>query len=128
MGRSSLIIVALVFAGLPACSDAPAPSQGQSAEPAAMSATNPCAGPDPAITVARARAGDAERGQKLYEQSCRQCHGTEIHTRKETIIFSYNALINRIQFCERMANAHWQPQDFADVAKYLNDTFYHFQD
>ena len=79
------------------------------------------------ITVA-AQAADPQHGQALYEENCTGCHGTEIHTRADSIIYSYAALKNRIAFCESMAGAGWSEQDFADVAAYLNQEFYKFDE
>ena len=82
------------------------------------------------LAAGTARAGDApdiEHGRQLQVQSCQRCHDDSIYTRKDSIIYSYKALVNRVHFCESMAHAGWDEHDFDDVIAYLNQRFYKFK-
>ena len=82
------------------------------------------------LVSATARAGDApdpEHGRQLQVQSCQRCHDDSIYTRKDSIIYSYKALVKRVHFCESMAHAGWNENDFNDVIAYLNQRFYKFK-
>ena len=63
----------------------------------------------------------------LQVQSCQRCHDDSIYTRKDSIIYSYKALVKRVHFCESMAHAGWNENDFNDVIAYLNQRFYKFK-
>ena len=75
-----------------------------------------------------ALAADDANGKKLYHQGCTKCHDTSIHTRPNTIIFSKKALVNRIKFCDTMAGNHFNDAQVKDIAEYLNNSFYKFDD
>ena len=77
---------------------------------------------------------DVQRGKQLYDQHCTGCHirlvggdGTAIHTRKDSIIHSLSALQQRVAFCSTQINAHLFPDEEADIAAWLNQTYYKFK-
>ena len=81
-----------------------------------------------ATSLSVAGESDAANGKKLYHQGCTGCHNTEIHTRPNKIIFSKKALFKRIKFCDSMAGNHFNDQQVSDIAEYLNQNFYKFDD
>lgn len=74
-----------------------------------------------------AQAGDAKRGQELYQANCTRCHDTSIHTRPNSIIHSLDGLKKRVQFCETGNRLKWSEDQIEDVAAYLNASFYKFK-
>ena len=87
-----------------------------------------------AAATAATESPDPTQGQKLYKQYCTGCHirlvggdGTAIHTRKDSIIHSLSALNQRVAFCSTQINAHLFPDEEADIAAWLNNTFYKFK-
>ena len=77
----------------------------------------------------QALANDAvANGKKLYQQGCTGCHNTEIHTRPNKIIFSKKAIIKRVKFCDTMAGNHFNDKQISDIAEYLNQSFYKYDD
>ncbi|MDO9371185.1 MAG: cytochrome c [Gammaproteobacteria bacterium] len=73
-------------------------------------------------------AGDAKRGQELYQANCTRCHDTSVHTRPNRIIHSLDGLKKRIQFCESNGRLNWSPEQIEDVAAYLNAKFYKYKE
>lgn len=67
-------------------------------------------------------------GKKLYMQGCTGCHNTDIHTRPNKIIFSKQAIIKRVKFCDTMAGNKFNDEQISDIAEYLNQTFYKYDD
>ena len=79
--------------------------------------------------------GDAKIGEKLAkEKNCESCHikmlggdGTGIYTRKDRLINTPQALLQRVSACSAQTNAGWFPEDEMNVAAYLNEKFYKFK-
>lgn len=79
--------------------------------------------------------GDAKLGEQLVrKQNCESCHaekmggdGSAIYTRKDRIIHTPQALLQRVATCSTQTNAGWFPEDEINVATYLNQKFYHFK-
>ncbi|MBI5451489.1 MAG: hypothetical protein HY940_09045 [Gammaproteobacteria bacterium] len=79
------------------------------------------------LVITPAQAADIKNGQRLQQQSCQRCHDDAIYTRRDSIIFSYKALRNRVSFCDSNSGTHWTPQQQDDVVEYLNSRFYKFK-
>jgi hypothetical protein len=47
--------------------------------------------------------GDSAQGKRLYDANCMGCHDTGIHTRKDRIVQSLDALKKRLGDCSHMA-------------------------
>jgi len=47
--------------------------------------------------------GDSADGKRLYDANCMGCHDTGIHTRKDRIVQSLDALKKRLGDCSHMA-------------------------
>lgn len=65
-------------------------------------------------------------GEQLVNDSCQRCHDNSMYTRPNSIIHSFPALQDRVEFCDSAANTHWQEAQRNKVVEYLNDTFYKF--
>ncbi len=53
--------------------------------------------------------------------------GSGIYTRKERLINTPQALLQRVSACSAQTNAGWFPEDETNVAAYLNEKFYKFK-
>lgn len=69
----------------------------------------------------------AERGHKLHEAQCQDCHGTGVYTREDRKITSLGQLKAQVQRCAgNAAKADWNALQVQAVTDYLNQEFYHF--
>lgn len=72
--------------------------------------------------------GNAEKGQKLFEQhNCNSCHnsmmggdGNKIFTRFNRIVSTTEGLLGQIDICSGNVNAQLSAQDKQDLGAYLN--------
>jgi mono/diheme cytochrome c family protein len=71
--------------------------------------------------------GDSAEGKRLYDANCMGCHDTGIHTRKDRIVQSLEALKKRLGDCSHMAGKEFSATDTQNIIKYLNDQFYQFR-
>lgn len=69
--------------------------------------------------------GDAARGAKIHE-GCVNCHGTEIYTKAERKIKSFDALRKDVVRWGDYYAPALSEQDVDDVTAYLNRDFYKF--
>lgn len=65
--------------------------------------------------------------EALYEEHCVKCHGSEVYTREDRKVSSYDGLVRQVQRCELSLQLTWFDDEIKDVADYLNGRFYHFQ-
>jgi hypothetical protein len=70
--------------------------------------------------------GDSTEGKRLYEANCMGCHDTGVHTRKDRIVQSLDALKKRLGDCSHMAGKEFSATETQNTIKYLNDQFYRF--
>ena len=70
--------------------------------------------------------GDSSEGKRLYDANCMGCHDTSVHTRKERIVQSLDALKKRLGDCSHMAGKEFSAAETQNIIKYLNDQFYQF--
>ena len=71
--------------------------------------------------------GDSSEGKRLYDANCMGCHDTSVHTRKERIVQSLDALKKRLGDCGHMAGKEFSAAETQNIIKYLNDQFYQFR-
>ncbi|MBK5963066.1 green heme protein [Thiocystis minor] len=74
--------------------------------------------PAPAVAT-----DDAE---SLYQTHCIRCHGSEIYTREDRKISSFEGLERQVQRCELSLGLQWFDENISDVAAYLNRHYYQF--
>lgn len=80
------------------------------------------------LSLATATSGAAEvpRGQMLYENHCRQCHGSVAHTRSDRKVRSLEGLERMVWRWQEVLELEWTAAEVAAVVDYLNQRFYHF--
>ena len=71
--------------------------------------------------------GDSAEGKRLYDANCMGCHDTGIHTRKDRLIQSLDALKERLGDCSHMAKKEFYANETQIIIKYLNYQLYHFR-
>ena len=68
----------------------------------------------------------AGEGKALYEENCTRCHSTEVFTREDRSIKSYEGLKTRVKQCTGAAEVKWVDEEIKNVTDYLNKNFYKF--
>ncbi|HTQ01261.1 MAG TPA: hypothetical protein VMN56_18235 [Casimicrobiaceae bacterium] len=66
------------------------------------------------------------RGELLYETNCVACHTKEVHWRDRRLVTDWQSLAAQTRRWQRNAGLGWSDEDIDEVARYLNETFYHF--
>ncbi|MBK1645331.1 green heme protein [Thiocapsa imhoffii] len=74
-----------------------------------------------------AASSDDERAQALHEENCLSCHGSEVYTRADRMVTSYDGLERQVQRCDAMIGLRWFDEDINAVTAYLNHHFYQFE-
>ena len=79
-------------------------------------------------------AADPKLGKPLHDKQCVACHvksqggdGSGMYTRKPRLVSTAVALGQRVAVCAAQTNAGWFPEDEANVAAWLNQTYYKFK-
>jgi len=79
-------------------------------------------------------AADPKLGKPLHDKQCVACHvklqsgdGSGMYTRKPRLVGTAVALGQRVAVCSAQSNAGWFPEDEANVAAWLNQTYYKFK-
>jgi mono/diheme cytochrome c family protein len=77
--------------------------------------------------------GDAALGKALVEKHCISCHassyggdGSGIYTRDDRKVRDGSALVQQIRNCNTNLGLQWFEDEEIHVARYLNNTYYHF--
>jgi hypothetical protein len=89
-----------------------------------------CASPLMVLLIQSAYAtslpGDGADGKRLYDANCMGCHDTGIHTRKDRLVQSLDALKKQLGNCTHAAKKEFSAIETQNILKYLNDQFYQF--
>ena len=72
-------------------------------------------------------AAPASRGELLYATHCIACHTTQIHWRQKKLGTDWASLNAQVRRWAGNAGLGWSDEEIADVARYLNATFYRFE-
>jgi hypothetical protein len=72
-----------------------------------------------------ARAQD--RGELLYSTHCATCHTAQMHWRASRAVSDWPSLKAEVRKWQVVASLAWSEGDVLDVARYLNDSIYHFE-
>jgi len=75
---------------------------------------------------APAHAGDPAQGEKLHQQHCVSCHGTEVYTRDNRMINSMGSLVTQVNRCNVNLGTGWFDDEVEAVAAYLSENYYKF--
>jgi mono/diheme cytochrome c family protein len=70
--------------------------------------------------------GNAARGELLYATHCIACHSDQVHWRDKKIATDWPNLQSEVERWQGLSGLRWNPQDIADVARYLNTAYYHY--
>jgi len=77
--------------------------------------------------------GDPSIGKKMVEKNCISCHaakygadGSAIYTREDRKVNSSSQLLAQIRNCNTMLGLKWFEDEELHVARYLNQTYYKF--
>ena len=79
--------------------------------------------------------GNTKNGNVLHDENCRSCHdsmfpngkGDDIYDEDLRKIKSSKALYSMVEFCATNNGLGWFEEENTDVSKYLNQTFYKFE-
>jgi len=67
------------------------------------------------------------RGELLYSTHCIACHSSQMHWRDKKLATDWNSLKAQVRRWQAAAMLGWREDDIVDVARYLNSSFYHFE-
>ena len=77
--------------------------------------------------------GDANIGKNMVEKNCISCHAAKygadasaIYTREDRKVNSSSQLLAQIRNCNTMLGLKWFEDEELHVARYLNQTYYKF--
>ncbi len=73
-----------------------------------------------------AHAGDPALGEKLHQENCVSCHGTEVYTRDDRMVGSMSSLITQVNRCNVNLGTGWFDDEVEAVAAYLGENYYNF--
>ena len=71
-------------------------------------------------------ANPPNRGQLLYENHCSACHDQQVHWRQNKLAHDWSSLRMQVRRWQDAAKLAWRNEEIDQVARYLNDTIYHF--
>lgn len=72
--------------------------------------------------------GDPQRGERLYDKHCLECHDRSVHTRDDVRATNQREIVSWItRRCSRNA-PQLSTEDLEDLATYLNEHFYHYEE
>jgi mono/diheme cytochrome c family protein len=67
------------------------------------------------------------RGELLYSTHCLGCHTTEMHWRDARVATDWAGVVTQVRRWQSANSLSWNEQDVFAVARYLNESFYHFK-
>jgi hypothetical protein len=77
--------------------------------------------------VAAPSAMAQSRGELLYTTHCIACHTTEMHWRDRRAASNWPSLRDQVRRWQEAASLAWTDSEILDVARYLNETIYRFE-
>jgi cytochrome c553 len=73
------------------------------------------------------QAANLDNGKALVQSNCTKCHDERVYTREDRRVKTLEGLNKQVTRCEQSLGLKWFDEDIADVAAYLNQTYYHFE-
>ena len=70
---------------------------------------------------------DPSRGELLYTTHCIACHTEQVHWRDKKLARDWTSLRLQVRRWQGNAALGWNNADVAEVTRYLNTRYYHFQ-
>jgi hypothetical protein len=74
---------------------------------------------------AQAQQAVPSRGELLYDTHCKACHTTQLHWRDRRQAGDWPSLKGWVGHWQRELGLGWSESDIVDVARYLNERYYH---
>jgi len=78
---------------------------------------------------------DLQAAKPLHDKACTSCHirmyggdGSKMYTRDGRMLSNKLELLQRVASCNSSVNASWFPEDEGNVAAWLNQHYYHFEE
>jgi len=68
----------------------------------------------------------ATRGELLYSVHCVGCHSRQMHWREKRLAVDWPNLQGQVNRWQAYSELGWRKIDIAEVARYLNRTYYHY--
>jgi len=66
------------------------------------------------------------RGELLYSTHCIACHSEQMHWRDKRVAVDWPSLKVQVALWQGRALLAWSDEDVTEVARFLNDTIYHY--
>jgi cytochrome c1 len=79
------------------------------------------------LALAASPALTQSRGELLYTTHCVACHSMQMHWRDNKLAVDWPTLLAQVQQWQAAAQLAWSADDVERVARYLNDSSYHFK-
>ena len=79
------------------------------------------------VAAAPVQSADLDRGRSLHDRQCLSCHGTNVYSRPNRYIKSLEQLKRETERWSGLANPPLKKKEIDEIARYLNQTYYHFQ-
>ena len=80
------------------------------------------------LALLTAFAAHAEsRGELLYSAHCIGCHTTKMHWRDGRAATDWPSVVAQVRKWQNAASLSWNDSDVLAVARYLNESFHHFE-
>ena len=70
---------------------------------------------------------DPSRGELLYTTHCIGCHSSQMHWRDKKLATDWASLKAQVARWQTNTGLGWSDEEIADVTRYLNTRYYHFQ-
>jgi len=78
------------------------------------------------VVVVAAPVSAQDRGELLYATHCGACHTAQMHWRASRSVTDWPSLKVEVHKWQVVASLGWTEDEVLDVARYLNDSIYHF--
>ncbi|TDP74700.1 c-type cytochrome [Roseateles toxinivorans] len=79
------------------------------------------------LAVVVTSASAQSRGEMLYSTHCIACHTAQVHWRSRKAATDWTSLRAEVRRWQLATSLVWSEDDVLDVARYLNDSVYHFE-
>lgn len=100
----------------------PTPQRLQRSAALAIAATLIASGADARTVVGQ------QRGEMLYEAHCIACHTAQFHWRAQRLVSNWPSLLYQVRRWQSIASLAWTERDIAEVARHLNQRYYHLDE
>jgi len=80
-----------------------------------------------APVLAQPPGSDVSRGELLYKTHCIGCHTTQMHWREKKLGTDWASLRAQVALWQANTGLGWSDEEIAEVTRYLNTHYYHFQ-